>query len=220
MEDNAAFDADQETAQRARIAQAQSSLQVAKINFFNSVMTAPTDGIIVAKNIEKGELALINSPIVTIAKSEELEIESNVPESDIVKVQVGQKAKVTFDALESEEVADAEVTEIDPAATVIQDVVSYRVKFRLAKVDPRLKIGMSEDLDILTEAKDNVLMIPLRAVKTEGKDKFVEILKDAENNVTEKIQITTGLDGDEGMVEVSGGNLKEGDKVITLTSGV
>lgn len=218
MDHNTAFDNDQERAQRSRIAQAESSLQVAKINLYKSILTAPTDGIIVAKNVEKGEMATANSTVLTIAKSEELEIQSNVPESDIVKIAVGQKAKVTFDALESEDVMDAEVVKIDPASTVIQDVVYYRVKFKLAKLDPRLKIGMSEDVDILTNSKNNVLMIPLRAVKTEGSDKYVEVLLDAENNVTSKIKITTGLEGDEGMVEVVSGNLKEGDKVITLVN--
>jgi RND family efflux transporter MFP subunit len=218
MDDSSTYDNDQEKAQKARIAQAESDLQVAKIRFYNSILTAPTDGIIVAKNIEKGEVALVNSPVITIAKSEELEIESNVPESDIVKVEVGQKAKVTFDALEADEVLNATVTEIEPAATVIQDVVYYKVKFKLENPDPRLKLGMSEDVDILTASKENVLIIPLRAVKTEGKEKMVEILKDEENNITEKIKITTGLEGDEGMVEVTGGNLKAGDRVITLVN--
>jgi HlyD family secretion protein len=218
MDDNKAFDNDQELAQRAKIKEAESALQVAKINFYKSVLTAPVDGVIVAKNIEKGEVALVNSPILTIARSSELEIQSNVPESDIVKLQVGQKANVIFDALPSEDILSAEVTEIDPASTVIQDVVYYRVKFKLNAPDARLKIGMSEDIDVLTASKDNVLMIPLRAVKTEGKERFVEVLKDEVNNVTEKIKITTGLEGDEGMVEVASGNLKEGDKVITLVN--
>lgn len=218
IDHNTAFDNDQERAQQSRIAQAESAVQVAKINLYKSVMTSPIDGIIVAKNFEKGEMTVANSTVFTIAKSEELEIESNVPESDILKVQVGQKAKVIFDALESEEVMEAEVVKIDPASTVIQDVVYYRVKFKLTGADPRLKIGMSEDVDIMTALRENVLMVPLRAVKTEGSDKFVEVLKNEELNMTEKIKITTGLEGDEGMVEVASGNLREGDKVITLVN--
>jgi hypothetical protein len=54
-------------------------------------------------------------------------------------------------------------------------------------------------------------------VKTEGNRKYVEILKDAENNITEKVYVTTGLEGDDGIVEITSG-LNGGEFVITLTN--
>jgi RND family efflux transporter MFP subunit len=173
---------------------------------------------VIARNYEPGENVSPNATLLKIVDPEKMEIQSNVPESDIVKVEIGQPAKVAFDALPSDEILQAKVTEVDPASTVIQDVVYYRVKFKLDNFDSRLKIGMSEDVDILTASKENALMIPLRAVKTEGTDKYVEILKDEINNITSKIEITTGLEGDDGMTEVVSGNLSVGDKVITLVS--
>lgn len=212
------YDGKRREAQVALVQKAQVLRREIITQFADTIMTAPMDGVVIAKHAEVGENVAPNASVLTIAIPEKLEIQSNVPESDIVKVKVGQKAKLTFDALASDEVLNATIKEVEPAATVIQDVVYYRIKLSMENLDDRLKLGMSEDVDIQTASKDNVLMIPLRAVKTEGGDKIVEILKDEQNNVTEKIKITLGLQGDDGMVEVMGGALKEGDRVITLVN--
>jgi HlyD family secretion protein len=177
---------------------------------------SPISGTVIKREIDPGENATMNSPVISVAEIDNLDIESNVPESDITKVKVGQKASITFDAFSSEEKFEAEISEIEPASTVIQDVVYYKVKLKLVNIDPRLKIGMSNDIDIHTAEKDNIVIIPLRAVKTDGDKKYVEILKDEKNNLTDKIYITTGLSGDDGMVEATSG-LSGGEKVITLT---
>ena len=144
-------------------------------------------------------------------------IESNIPESDIVKLKLGQKAKITFDALPSGEEFDAELIEINPAETVIQDVVYYGIKLKLSVVDQRLKPGMSANVDVRTNEKSDVLMIPLRAIKIRNGEKFVDVLKD--NDLTQEVKITTGLEGDGGMVEAKSG-LKDGNKVVTFSKSV
>jgi multidrug efflux pump subunit AcrA (membrane-fusion protein) len=133
----------------------------------------------------------------------------------VVKLQIGQKALVTFDALTPNDVYEAQIVKIDPASTVIQDVVYYAIKLSLTNVDQRLKPGMSANVDIHTAEKDAVLMIPLRAVETRGMFKFVTVL-DPDGITTSQAKIETGLEGDEGMVEVTKG-LKEGQKVVTFT---
>jgi len=108
------------------------------------------------------------------------------------------------------------VTKIDPAATIIQDVVYYKVKLKLDRDEPRLKEGMSTDVDIKTDERNNAVFIPLRAVKNENGGKFVEILKDEKNAVAEKKTVTTGMEGDDGLVDIKSG-LSGGEKVVTLT---
>lgn len=203
---------EQRRAQRATVGQYESAVREAKINLARTVLYSPIDGVVTQKNANTGEIVTANQQIANVMGEGALEIRADVPESDIVKVAVGQKADVSFDALPSSEIIPAEVIEIDPASTVIQDVVYYRVKLKFT-ADPGIKPGMSMDADIRTAEKKDVVMIPLRAVKTEGDKEYVEILK--EENMTEKVFVTTGLGGDDGMVEISSG-LSGGEKVVTL----
>ena len=178
-------------------------------------MRSPVNGQIAEVNNKKGEIlgtGVIKESFARII-SGDLLIEAQIPESDILKVKLGMKADFTLDAVGSDEKFQAEAVEISPASTLVQDVISYKVKFKLVSPDSRFKPGMTANLDIKTAEKNDVLRIPLRAVKTEGDHKYVDVLK--EGNVTEKMEITTGLSGDEGMVEIKSG-LKEEDKVVTF----
>jgi len=182
----------------------------------NTILKSPIDGIIIKRNNDPGEIAVSGNAVITVASDERLELESNVPESDIVKVAIGQHADVTFDAFTISDIFDGEVTEIDPASTVIQDVVYYKIKLRINNMDDRLKNGMSADLDVKTAEKKNVISIPERAVKEDGGQKYVEILKDENNGITEKVNVKIGMKGDEGMIEITSG-LSGEEKVITLS---
>ncbi|MEI7891264.1 MAG: hypothetical protein WCI36_04855 [bacterium] len=143
----------------------------------------------------------------------DLIIESKVPESDIVKVKLGQHAKVTFDALTPDDIFDSEIIEINPASTNVQGVVYYNIKLKLNDISSIIKPGMSLNIDIATSQKDNVIIVPSRAVKTEGAKKYVDVLQF--DNTTKKAYVETGLDGDDGMVEIKTG-LKGGEKVVTF----
>jgi len=205
-------------AQRARIRSAEASVDSVSARIRDTKMFSPADATVLKRGVDLYETTVANSPspVFTIGNPDDLVIETEVPESDIVKVKLGQKSEVTFDALPSDQIFEAEVTEIDPASTVIQDVVSYRVKLKLAGRDGRIKPGMSASIDIMTAKKDGALIIPMRAVHTDGAQKYVDVLMDAQKNVTERRNITTGLEGDEGMVEVATGDLREGEAVITF----
>ena len=209
---------DQRDAQEALVKQAQSAIDAINDQLADINMVSPINGVVTKRTADPGETVVLslNSPVLSIAAKDDLIIHSNVPESDIVKITLGQRAKVTFDALSPEEIFDATVTSIDPASTVIQDVVYYRIKLQLDNLDPRLKAGMSANIDIKTIEKENVLMIPIRAVKGENGEKYVDILNESDNT-TQKAKVVTGIDGDDGMLEIISG-LKAGDKVVTFVS--
>ena len=212
------FNHEDKDAQKARIRSAETNVDSLLVRIRDTRMFAPADALVLKRGVDLYETTVANSPspVFTIGNPNDLVIETEVPESDIVKVRMGQNANVTFDALPADQIFVASVTEIDPASTVVQDVVNYRIKLKVAKTDDRIKPGMSANIDIMTAEKDRVLMVPLRAVHTDGKQKYVDILIDAKNNITKRIDITTGLEGDEGMIEVASGDLKEGDAVITF----
>lgn len=217
-ENRGTYEEEQRDAQRALREQARESVNIIKDQLRDVRMISPIDGVVIRRTADPGETVVLslNSPVITIAQKEDLLIQANVPESDIIKIQIGQKADVTFDAFPLEEVFGATISQIDPASTVIQDVVYYRIKLKLDNLDPRLKAGMSANIDIKTAEKENVLMAPQRAIKTEGNKKFVDVLQEIDNT-TKKLFVETGLEGDDGMVEITSG-LKGGEKVVTFVT--
>jgi HlyD family secretion protein len=211
-----------ERSRDASVANAKAGYDQALYDLTKTALKAPVNGKITEVNNKIGEVigsittsqsGQIGAPFAKMI-SNDLVLESNVPESDIVKLKMGEKASVTFDALTPQDIFDGEVIEIDPASTVIQDVVYYQIKLRMASVDQRLKPGMSANINIHTAERDNILMIPLRAVQTEGNQQFAQILN-PDGKTTTKVQVKTGLEGDEGMVEITSG-LTEGQKVVTF----
>lgn len=183
---------------------------IAQIN--DKSVTSPIDGTLSRFDVRTGEVVTLGEVIARVAKTDGFIIEARVPESDIVKVMIGMQAKVTFDAFLQDEVFDAAVVEIDRASTTIQDVVSYVVKFRLDKTDDRLKDGMTANIDIETAKKEGVLIVPFRTLAKEGGKTYAEVSRG--ENQLEKVEVTTGVEGDEGMVEITSG-LQEGDEIVT-----
>ena len=139
------------------------------------------------------------------------EIEANVPEADIAKIKVGNTADVTLDAYGNDVRFNVKITAIDPAETVIEGVSTYKTTFQFTAEDGRIKSGMTANLDILTDKKENVIAIPSRAVITKGADKIVTVLG---NNILKEVKVTLGLRGSDGNVEIVSG-ISEGDKVVT-----
>lgn len=186
-------------------------------NLDKAVLRAPVTGTITELNFKPGEI--IGSPSVTSTTStfaqmisQDFIFEALVSETDIAKVAVGQKASLVFDALPGE-TFDSEVVSIEPSATVVQDVVDYIVKLNITKFDPRLKDGLSADVNIATAKKSNVIAVPERIVKDQNGKKVISVLAGGK---PEDRVVTLGLSGDEGMVEVVSG-LREGDEIITTT---
>lgn len=199
----------------ATVAGARAGYDQAVLNLAKATLVSPVNGIITEVNNKPGEI--LGTGVIKEAFSRvmslDMIIQSKVPESDIVKLKLGQHSKITFDALTPDDVYDAQVIEIDPASTTIQDVVYYQIKLKLENVDVRIKPGMSANIDIKTNEKNDVLSVPQRAIKLEGNKKYVDVLQ--ADNTTKKVYVETGLEGDEGMVEIKSG-LKGGEKVVTF----
>lgn len=173
---------------------------------------APVNGRVTKVNYDIGEVvgSSMTKAFGTLLSYDSV-LEAKVSESDIASVSLGQKADVTFDALDPDEVFSATVAEIDPDSTVIQDVVYYIVRLRFDHTDTRFKPGMSGDADMRVAEKSSVLFIPRRLIREESGKKIVSVLS-AVGTLEDKT-IETGLEGDEGMVEIKTG-LAEGDMLV------
>ena len=147
-------------------------------------------------------------------------------EVDVAKINVGQKATLSFDAISDLSIAGT-VSEIDAVGTVSQGVVTYAVKISFDTQDDRVKNGMSVSASIITNIKQDVLSVPNGAIKTKNGTSYVEIFDTplqtpiagavgSPSVVAPKQQIvTTGLASDSITEIVSG--LKEGDQVVSRT---
>ncbi len=200
-------------AARARVAKAQAGLSLAQANLNDVIIYAPVDGIVTKVNYDVGEQTSLAKPVIEMIGASPLEIEVNVPESDIAKVKVGQPVEITLDAFGDDRIFQGAVTSIDPAETIIQDVVYYKIKVQFKKITAEIKPGMTANVTIIIKQRENVLRAPIRALKRLDKNSFqVQILNN--NGKAENKEIQVGLIGDDYFEIISG--LQENDKVITF----
>lgn len=147
----------------AQIEQAQANLKTARTNLNYTTIRSPVNGIVVARNVDVGQTvaASLQAPtLFTIAQDlREMEVHTSVDEADIGKVKVGQAATFTVDAFPGETFSAA-VYQIRNAPTTVQNVVTYDVVLRVKNPELKLKPGMTANVTIVTERKDDVLMIP------------------------------------------------------------
>ncbi len=197
--------------QKAKITQAEAALSLALANLGDAIIRAPIAGTITKKNFEAGEQTSLSEPVLEMIGKSNLEIEVDIPESDIAKLKTEQKAEITLDAFSEEERFGGTVTFVDPAETVIQEIVYYKVNVQFDEQYEGIKPGMTANVTIFTDSRENVVYIPLRAVKSDNGDDYVEIL---ENGAPVKRVVELGLRGDSGVEALSG--LKEGEEVITF----
>lgn len=200
----------------ASVKYAQAEYEIALKNLDKASLKAPVNGLLTKVEYKKGEVlgtASMTNPFGKMI-SKDFILETNIPESDIAKIKLGQKAEITFDAFSSDDKFSAEVIEIEPASTVIQDVVYYKTKLKINNADSRLKAGMSADIDIQIAKKSNVVLIPQQAVKENGK-KIVKVL--SADGSSKEVEVKIGIEGDDGNVEITSG--LNGDEEVIIGNG-
>lgn len=203
---------------RAAVQAAGAALATTEANRHKALIYAPVAGVITQKNNEVGESNSSATPVLVMMPISDYEIEVNVSEADITKVKLEQTAAITLDAYGDDRVFKGRVLTIDPAETLISDVVYYKVKVVLDPAEANLqdiKAGMTANVTIFTNQRNNVLMIPERAVEEKNSRKYVRVLIDSKNQKMKEKEITTGLRGNEGLIEIVSG-LIEGEEVVTF----
>jgi HlyD family secretion protein len=209
---------------QAQVSQAQAGLAGIKQQLDEMILLAPLDGVITAVNYEVGEqFGVGGKAMINILVNNSFNIEVDIAESNISKIKAGDPVEITLDAFPDDFILQGVVSFIEPAQTLIQDVVYYKVKidFRdlastMAQIASRnlsLKAGMTANVIVTTDQRAAVLQVPARALIEKDGGMIVRLLID---NVAQEVPVETGLRGDEGMIEIVSG-LKPGDTVITFT---
>ncbi len=199
------------TLSRAKIRQAQASLDSVSKQIDNNQIKAPINGLVTAVNYNIGEQFSMSKPVMTLLGEGDYEIEVLISEADIAKIKIGDLTEISLDAFGDDNIFKGSISFIEPAETVIQDVIYYSVTIKFDPKTEKIKSGMTANIIITTNQKSNVLAIPSRSIKDKDNSKFVQLL--IANQVKDQ-KIVTGIRGDGAMIEVVDG-LKQGDVLIT-----
>lgn len=208
--------------QELTIRQKQAALLDAQTKLADYTIRTPISGIVATIAIKPTD-QVGSTAVATIVGTQQL-AEISLNEVDVAKIKVGQKATLTFDAIAGLSMT-GEVAEIDTLGTITQGVVNYTVKIAFDTQDDRVKPGMSVSATIITDVKQNVLVIASNAVKVSGQEHYVEIFDNppAQTNsqgfasdIPPRQQVVeTGLSNDVDIEIISG--LKEGDQIVIRT---
>jgi HlyD family secretion protein len=202
---------------QAQVEQARIDLAEVRENYADATLLAPFDGTVTAVHVAEGELA--NGVVVELADSTNLQIVLDVDEVDIGDLRLGQPAVITLETWPDTEIL-GEITAIAPRATAGSSaIVSYEVHLSLEETDLPLLIGMTADAELITAAREDVLLVPNQAITPdrEANTYSVNRLVPGTNGASssEQIEVTTGLKNDEFTEILSG--LGAGDQVLLNT---
>ena len=146
----------------------------------------------------------------SIASGDEMTLSVNVDEMDILSIETGQKATVTFDAIENKEY-EGEITSIDKNGTTSNGTTKYPVEITLTKEDSMMS-GMNASVTITTSEVSDALLVPAAAVTEEGNTSYVYTEKDSKTGeLSGKTEVQTGDTDGTNIVITSG--VSEGDTV-------
>jgi RND family efflux transporter MFP subunit len=192
------------------------NLESAELNLEKAVIVAPFDGVVTDVTITEGEeisTATLATPAISLVDTSEIEIRGFIDEIDVAMVKVGQAANITLDALPDEEVM-GKVAFISLVSKARAGVVSYATTITLENPIAGLRDGMSATAEVIIERRDNVLLIPNRAIRGTLENPKVVVLVDGQQ---EEREITLGLSDGINTEVLSG--LEEGEEIVLPTSG-
>jgi HlyD family secretion protein len=217
----------QQKVTQAQVGQAQAALKIAKTNLQYTNILSPVDGTVISRSVDVGQTvaASFQTPTLFSIAQEltKMQINTSVDEADIGKIQTGQEVSFTVDAY-PDTLFSGKVSEVRNSPTTVSNVVTYDVIIKVDNPQLKLKPGMTANVSITIETRQDVLRIPNAALrfkpaeakgttydKKEMKGTKVWIL---ENGKPKPVKVTIGL-SDGTYTEISVGELNAGQEIIT-----
>jgi RND family efflux transporter MFP subunit len=189
---------------------ARASVDAAQATVNMLSIIAPFDGKILSVEQRVGEIVNTGDLSVNLADMDHLYVDTQVDESDIANVKLGNQAEVTLDAV-PDVVLSGKVTVINPVGENISGLVKYTVRVDLDKVsaDTFLPLGTTSNVVITVKDATVNLAVPITAIQNDANGEYVWVIQS--DGSTKRIDIVSGaIVGDEVVVT---GDLKEGDRI-------
>jgi len=199
------------TMAQVAVDQARASLELAQLQLEGATITAPFNGVLAFVGAEVNEQVAPGSPMIILIDPSGFHVEVSVDEIDVGQVELEQEARITLDAYPDEEL-QGRVEYISPVATEDLGTVSYLVRVCFDPTQAPLRSGMTANITIVTERRENVLLMPSRAISADRETGlfYVERLKD--DGEIERVEVEIGIQ-DTTYTEVLRG-LEEGDQLV------
>jgi RND family efflux transporter MFP subunit len=195
---------------------AQISLYQAKQAIMNTAIIAPADGTIVSVNLKVSSVlsaqTYSSTTAILLVDTNSIRFEGLIDEIDIMKVQKGQKATITVDALPGK-VLDGQVQFVSPFGITSGNVIKFNIIIKLAPTDAQLRGGLSATAGISVYSGKNVLLVPVSVIVSTREGPVVAVINPATGKPEYK-SVKLGPQNFQFAEVVSG--LKEGDKVTVI----
>ena len=152
----------------AQVQQATAALSLAEVNLSHTTITSPIDGIVVSRDVNVGQTvaASLSAPtLFTIANDlTQMQVIANIDQADIGLVEQAKSVKFTVDAFPGKDF-DGKIAEMRLNPVNVQNVVTYNVVINVENPDQKLKPGMTANLTITIDERNNVLKVPNAALR-------------------------------------------------------
>ncbi len=189
-------------------AQAKVDAAQATVNSLNII--APFDGQVLSVDDRAGDTVNTGELSVNLADLNHLYVETQVDESDVANVKLGNQAEVTLDAVPGVTFT-GEVSAINPVGEVVSGLVKYKVRVDLDKIEGEtfLPLGTTANVIIQTKAASATLAVPISAIQNDSNGEYVWVIQTEGSSA--RVDVVSGsIVGD---VVVVTGDLKEGDRL-------
>jgi HlyD family secretion protein len=155
-------------AAQANVAQRNATLAQARIDLARTRITSPVNGIVIKRAIEKGQTVAssLQAPeLFVIAQNlSDMQVDASIDESDVGRLRAGQKASFTVDAYPGQ-TFEGQIRQVRKAATNVANVVTYVAVVGFSNEGGRLLPGMTANVRVVTDLRENVLKIPNAALR-------------------------------------------------------
>jgi HlyD family secretion protein len=153
---------------QAQVQQAEAALRLAEVNLAHTTITSPIDGIVVSRDVNVGQTvaASLSAPtLFTIAKDlTQMQVIANIDQADIGLVEQAKSVKFSVDAFPGKEY-DGQIEQMRLNPVNVQNVVTYNVVIDVNNPEQKLKPGMTANLTITIDERNNVLKVPNSALR-------------------------------------------------------
>ena len=153
---------------QASVAQREAALAQARVDLARTRITSPVNGIVIKRAIEKGQTvaASLQAPeLFIIARNlRDMQVEASIDEADVGRIRSGQKASFTVDAFPGRSF-EGQISQVRKAALNVSNVVTYVAVVTFSNTDGRLLPGMTANVRVITDQRDNVLKVPNAALR-------------------------------------------------------
>jgi HlyD family secretion protein len=152
----------------SQIVQAQAAVSKAEVDLAHTIITAPIDGIVISRNVDRGQTVASSMQAPTLyviaADLTKMQVNANIDESDVGRMRPGQTVRFRVDAYPTEQfIGTVEQVRLNP--TTVQNVVTYSTVIDVPNPELKLKPGMTANVNIEIARRSNALRIPNAALR-------------------------------------------------------